>query len=259
MPVKDIKIGHAVVQYRNVSGRSSSSGCSKSSTSSKSSANQQHSPPKLELATGIYPVIYPFPPPAIPPSISPPKLHAYQAPPSPKVGPPQIEPFPAPRTSSTQQKAISKTITGRNCLLPNVPPANYRNMILNQGKVKSVQSGDSLVLVSAKNPTSERILSLAYCQAPRLKKDNDEPWAFEAREALRKLVVGKNIQFSVLYSIPNTNREYGIVYLGDGRKLPEVMVQEGWLKLRDDAGRKEDSDEAQQQLVSFQNATKRSE
>jgi staphylococcal nuclease domain-containing protein 1 len=114
--------------------------------------------------------------------------------------------------------------------------------------VKSVMSGDSLILISPKNPNNERTLSLAYCTAPHLKKDADEIGAFESRDALRELAVGKTVQFSVLYTIPNTKREYGLVILNDGRRLPEEMVKEGWLKLREDAGRKEDSEEALKQL-----------
>lgn len=114
--------------------------------------------------------------------------------------------------------------------------------------VKSVMSGDSLILTSPKNPNTERTLSLAYCTAPHLKKDADEIGAFESRDALRELVVGKQVQFQVLYTIPNTKREYGLIILNDGRRLPEEMVQEGWLKLREDAGRKEDSEEALKQL-----------
>ena len=121
-------------------------------------------------------------------------------------------------------------------------------MVLNQGKVKSVMSGDSVVLCAIDNPERERTLSLAFCSAPHLRKDGDEPWAFQSRDALRKLLVGKNVQFSVLYAIPNTKREYGIIYLMDGHKLPEDMVKEGWLKLRDDAGKKEDTEEAIAQI-----------
>jgi len=43
-----------------------------------------------------------------------------------------------------------------------------------QAKVKSVLSGDTLVLVSVNNPVQERLLSLAYVNAPRLKRDGDE-------------------------------------------------------------------------------------
>ena len=134
-------------------------------------------------------------------------------------------------------------------------------MVLNHAKVKSVLSGDSLVLAAVDNPDRERILSLAYTTSPHLKKEGDEPWAFEARDALRKLVVGKHVQFQVLYTIPNTKREYGVVFLNDGRRLPEMMVEEGWIKLRDDAGRKEDSEDALQQLDKLRllEATARSE
>jgi staphylococcal nuclease domain-containing protein 1 len=41
-----------------------------------------------------------------------------------------------------------------------------------QAKVKSVLSGDSLVLTNPKG--AERILSLAYISAPRLKREGDE-------------------------------------------------------------------------------------
>jgi staphylococcal nuclease domain-containing protein 1 len=63
--------------------------------------------------------------------------------------------------------------------------------------VKSVLSGDTLVLVSPNNPSAERTLSLAYVAAPRLSKDGDEPFAFQSREFLRSLTVGKQVKFSV--------------------------------------------------------------
>jgi staphylococcal nuclease domain-containing protein 1 len=160
------------------------------------------------------------------------------------------EPFPSPRIPALGKKR-----------LPNVPPARYIGSMRHQAKVKSVMSGDTLILSSIENPDRERTLSLAYCTSPHLKKEGDEPFAFESRDALRKLVVGKNVQFLVLYQIPNTKREYGIVYMNDGRQLPEEMIKEGWLKLREDAGRKEDSDEALQQLDKLRllEATARSE
>jgi staphylococcal nuclease domain-containing protein 1 len=165
------------------------------------------------------------------------------------------EPFPSPGASPKNPPSRGKK------LLPNVPPARYDNMVLNQAKVKSVMSGDSLVLASTENPDRERVLSLAYCTSPHLKKESDEPWAFDSRDALRKLVVGKIVAFQVLYTIPNTKREYGVVFLNDGRKLPEEMISEGWLKLREDAGRKEDSEQALQQLDKLRllEATARSE
>ncbi|KAI9814326.1 MAG: hypothetical protein M1832_005906 [Thelocarpon impressellum] len=74
------------------------------------------------------------------------------------------------------------------------------------------------------------------------------PYAFESRDYLRQLVVGKVVQFQVLYKISSPNGkviELGRVILpATGQTLPESAVAEGWLKLRDNAGRNEDSDEA---------------
>lgn len=164
--------------------------------------------------------------------------------------------FPSPGTPKPRNNS-KKTPQ----FLPNVPPARYDTMALSQAKVKSVMSGDSLVLSSPSNPDRERVLSLAYSTSPHLKKEGDEQFAYESRDALRQMVVGKLVQFRVLYTIPNTKREYGIVYLQDGRMLPEEMVKEGWLKLREDAGRKEDSEQALQQLDKLRllEATARSE
>lgn len=47
-------------------------------------------------------------------------------------------------------------------------------MPINQAKVKSVLSGDTLILASVNNPAQERTLSLAYVSAPRLKREGDE-------------------------------------------------------------------------------------
>jgi staphylococcal nuclease domain-containing protein 1 len=137
---------------------------------------------------------------------------------------------------------------GGKARLPCIAPADYARMSIFAGKVKAVLSGDSLVVTSIHNASAERIISLAFVIAPHLRKEGDEQWAFESRDFLRKLIVGKAVTFQVLYQIPNTKREYAIVTLSDGRKLPEEAIKEGWVKLRDDAGRKEDTEKAQQHI-----------
>ncbi|KAF2138961.1 uncharacterized protein K452DRAFT_275873 [Aplosporella prunicola CBS 121167] len=124
-------------------------------------------------------------------------------------------------------------------------------MALFQAKVKSVLSGDTIVLHNINNPKQERTLSLAFVSAPRLRREGDEPFAFESRDFLRRLLVGRVVQFKVLYTIPTgAKRDYGLVALaGDGPQVPELALAEGWVKLRDDADRKDDS-EASQQLLS---------
>lgn len=47
-------------------------------------------------------------------------------------------------------------------------------MPISQAKVKSVLSGDTLVLTSVNNPDQERTLSLAFVSAPRLRREGDE-------------------------------------------------------------------------------------
>lgn len=111
------------------------------------------------------------------------------------------------------------------------------------GNVKSVLSGDTLILTSPNNPTAERTFSLAYVSAPHLKREGDEPFAFQSREYLRNLVVGKPVQCTVLYTIPTTGREFGTAQLKDGTLLPDELIKAGWLKVREDAGRKEESEE----------------
>ncbi|POR36938.1 Nuclease domain-containing protein 1 [Tolypocladium paradoxum] len=116
------------------------------------------------------------------------------------------------------------------------------------GNVKSVLSGDTLILTSPNNPSAERTFSLAYVTAPHLRRDGDEPFAFQSREFLRNLVVGKPVQCTVSYTIPSSGREFGTAKLKDGSDLPDELVKAGWIKVREDAGRKEDSDEIQERL-----------
>ncbi|KAK0717134.1 hypothetical protein B0T26DRAFT_740666 [Lasiosphaeria miniovina] len=116
------------------------------------------------------------------------------------------------------------------------------------GTVKSVLSGDTLVVANINNPANERTFSLAFVSAPRLSKDGDEPFAFQSREFLRNLTVGKQIKCTVLYIIPNSGREYGTAALQDKTEFPDESVKAGWLKVREDAGRKEESEEILERL-----------
>lgn len=81
----------------------------------------------------------------------------------------------------------------------------------------------------------------------------DKIGAFESRDFLRKLCVGKVIQFSVLYNIPTpAPRDYGVVILQNGQNLLDLVVAEGWVKLRDDAGKKEESSQGTELLERLQ-------
>jgi len=114
------------------------------------------------------------------------------------------------------------------------------------GNCKSVLSGDTLVVASPQSG-AERVFSLAHVSGPHLKKEGDEPFAFQSREYLRNLAVGKPVQATVLYTVPS-GREYGTIKIKDGPELPEALIEAGWLKVREDAGKKEDNEDILQRL-----------
>ncbi|KAF8743984.1 hypothetical protein AX14_013386 [Amanita brunnescens Koide BX004] len=106
--------------------------------------------------------------------------------------------------------------------------------------VKSVLSGDSLVLRTRGTPgqpPKERVLYLADVTAPRIGSStrDDEPWAFESRECLRVLTVGKEITFVSAFALPPNDdvpRDIGSAEIG-GVDLPSELLKNGWVKLKD--------------------------
>lgn len=121
-------------------------------------------------------------------------------------------------------------------------------------KVKSVLSADTLILTSP-NGKQERTLSLAYIQAPRLQ--TNEKNAFESRELLRKLLVGKQIKFWILYKT-NSNREYGDISTPLFPSLIEYVLSNGAAKLRDNV-KSFDDDEELEKFRNAQDEAKKSE
>lgn len=107
--------------------------------------------------------------------------------------------------------------------------------------VKSVISGDSLVLRTRGGapgqPPKERVLYLADINAPRIGSStrDDEPWAFESREFLRVLAVGKDITFVPTHALPPNDeipRDIGTAEIG-GIDLSSELLKNGWAKLKD--------------------------
>uniref|UniRef100_A0A8C2AMD9 Staphylococcal nuclease and tudor domain containing 1 n=1 Tax=Cyprinus carpio TaxID=7962 RepID=A0A8C2AMD9_CYPCA len=94
-------------------------------------------------------------------------------------------------------------------------------------------------------PPPERQINLSNIRAgalarraiqgqPDTKDTPDEPWAFQAREFLRKKVIGKEVCFTVENKTPQ-GREYGIVFLGkdtSGENIAESLVAEGLATVR---------------------------
>lgn len=111
-----------------------------------------------------------------------------------------------------------------------------------RGIVKAVPSGDSLVIMGIPKGDAippERTLTLSSLMAPRLARRNgyDEPFAWESREFLRKLCVGKEVTFRVDYTVSSIGREFATVFVGD-KNVGILVVSQGWAKVRDQGQQK---------------------
>mmetsp|Transcript_16881 Transcript_16881/g.32960 ORF Transcript_16881/g.32960 Transcript_16881/m.32960 type:complete len:911 (-) Transcript_16881:240-2972(-) len=99
------------------------------------------------------------------------------------------------------------------------------------GVVKTVLSGDSLVLMGAPAQRGgippERTVVFTGINAPRFtrsKNASDEPYAWEAREFIRKKCIGQQVSFNVGHSAGE--RDYGNVFVGD-ENLGHSLVKAG--------------------------------
>lgn len=129
------------------------------------------------------------------------------------------------------------------------------------GLVVEIHSGDQLTVAVSGNisgSSRERRLALSSVRAPRVgnprRNVDDEPWAVESKEALRKLTIGKPVQVKVDYQrdIPQTSgeapvkRAFATITLTGGDKcLQEIMVETGMAgvaRLRQDDPRTEHYD-----------------
>ncbi|GAB5593132.1 hypothetical protein Unana1_08032 [Umbelopsis nana] len=126
-------------------------------------------------------------------------------------------------------------------------------MAQNKAVVKSVLSGDTVILKGrprANGPPAERLLALSNVQAPRLgnKDKDDEPFAFASRDFLRKTLVGKEVSFVSDYTINTSNppREYGTICIPNGGDVAQLVIKEGWAKVRE--GGKRNESEAEDSL-----------
>uniref|UniRef100_W5NER7 Staphylococcal nuclease domain-containing protein n=1 Tax=Lepisosteus oculatus TaxID=7918 RepID=W5NER7_LEPOC len=118
---------------------------------------------------------------------------------------------------------------------------------LQRGIVKMVLSGCAIIVRGQPRggPPPERQINLSNIRAgalarraaqnqPDTKDTPDEPWAWPAREFLRKKMIGKEVCFTVENKTPQ-GREYGMVYLGkdtSGENIAESLVSEGLATVR---------------------------
>ncbi|KAG9147424.1 hypothetical protein Leryth_025039 [Lithospermum erythrorhizon] len=105
-----------------------------------------------------------------------------------------------------------------------------------RGRVKAVSSGDCLVIMGSTKAEipPEKTITLSSLVAPRLARRGgiDEPFAWESKEFLRKLCIGKEVTFRVDYTVSTIAREFGSVFLGD-KNVSLLVVAAGWAKVRE--------------------------
>ncbi|CAM9480909.1 unnamed protein product, partial [Ectocarpus fasciculatus] len=137
--------------------------------------------------------------------------------------------------------------------------ADYAGVVV-EASGGGVHSGDQISVTVPGGPVGqERRLALSSIRAPRMGNPRrgveDEPWAVESKEALRKLAIGKQVKVVVDYQrdIPQTTsgeapvkRAFATVSVGSNAKsLQEVMVETGMAgvaRLRQDDPRTEHYD-----------------
>ncbi|SCN12881.1 tudor staphylococcal nuclease, putative [Plasmodium malariae] len=104
------------------------------------------------------------------------------------------------------------------------------------GIVKQVISADTYVLTGAVKDgvAQERQISLACINCPKLfmksqsVEKNEEPFAWESREFIRKMIIGKNVSFVVEYTY--NNRTYCSVFF-EGQNLSILLLEKGYANL----------------------------
>ncbi|XP_071731814.1 ribonuclease TUDOR 2-like [Rutidosis leptorrhynchoides] len=108
-----------------------------------------------------------------------------------------------------------------------------------RGRVKAVSSGDTLVImgITKAEIPPEKTVVLAHLSAPRLARrgGQDEPFAWDSREFLRKFCIGKDVVFRTEYTIPNFSREFCSVFIGTTNVGNEVVTH-GWAKVKEPKG-----------------------
>ncbi|XP_053623818.1 staphylococcal nuclease domain-containing protein 1 [Plodia interpunctella] len=116
------------------------------------------------------------------------------------------------------------------------------------GIVKQVLSGDTIVIRKQPQggPPPEKVIALSGVTAPKLARQRtanndvetkDEPYAWEAREFLRKKLVGKEVIFTAEKPPNSATREYGSVWAGKDptkdENVTETLLAEGLVKVRE--------------------------
>lgn len=113
-----------------------------------------------------------------------------------------------------------------------VPPNHGNDMTEFQGRVVEVMSGDTLIV--ADQTGTQRRVSLSSLRCPRMGKE-PEAYAAEAKELLRKTLIGKKVKvepeykrtFAVEGAAAATERVFVTVLYNSDKNAAETMLAEG--------------------------------
>uniref|UniRef100_A0A0G4GWZ7 Uncharacterized protein n=1 Tax=Chromera velia CCMP2878 TaxID=1169474 RepID=A0A0G4GWZ7_9ALVE len=108
---------------------------------------------------------------------------------------------------------------------------------MSKATVKEVKSGDTLVVMGVPKggPPPEKEIRLSSLIAPRIamksltKEVADEPYGYEAREFLRKKLVGKPVEFKVDYQFQG--KDYATVSF-EGNSISYELLKAGFAKVK---------------------------
>lgn len=103
------------------------------------------------------------------------------------------------------------------------------------GVIKYITSGDTIVLSHPKNPNIEKTVTIAGIRCPKFstKEGVEEPYAFDAREYVRKLCVSKTVTLSIITTLSKSGKDYCSVTLdwlqpeAADRDLALILVKQG--------------------------------
>ncbi len=108
------------------------------------------------------------------------------------------------------------------------------------GRVKAVLSGDSFVVwvQRAGSATPEEVqITLSLLSAPRIARGKDagtdQPWAWQSREALRKVLQAKQVQYRIDYTHPTSGRQYAFVKTSEGANVNLLVAASGWARVQE--------------------------
>lgn len=148
-------------------------------------------------------------------------------------------------------------------------PAAAAPCPLKRGTVKQVLSGDSVIIRGQPKggPPPEKQINFSNVIAPKLARrpaanstedSKDEPWAWEAREFVRKKLIGETVYFNSERPSSGT-RDYGTIFIGNdiatAVNITELIVSEGFVSVRSEGVRGTPSPE-HQRLLDLESAAK---